>query len=148
VYVWVWYTSIHSAVTNQEQRMAVNCNFARTVIHHFTPKFMKETKQNSLWFNDSYFTRIQHPFQWNAKPYNNVQCCIKEIPSNHKEFFICGNQVKPSIFTSTFSISEWNALAPEEKTNHTLRDCQVSNQVSAPEHPLLKLYWGFSASKL
>ena len=38
----------------------------------FYAKIHEKAKQNSLWFNDSYCTRIQHPFQWNAKPYNNV----------------------------------------------------------------------------
>ena len=67
--------------------MAINCNFAPTEIHHFCIKILGKMKQKSLWFNDSYCMRIQHPFQWNAKPYNNIQCCIKEIPNNHKELF-------------------------------------------------------------
>ena len=58
--------------------------------------------------------------------YNNVQCCIKEIPNNHKESFICWHPSETKHFyLSTFSILEWNALAPEDKTNHTLRDCQI-----------------------
>ena len=35
------------------------------------------------------------------------------------------SETNKHLYLSNFSISEWNTLAPEEKTNHTLRDCQV-----------------------
>ena len=50
----------------------------------------------------------------------------KKFPTITRNF---SNRWHPSetkhLYLSTFSISEWNTLASEEKTNHTLRDCQV-----------------------
>ena len=101
--------------------MAINCNFAQTAIHHFCVKIHDKTKQNSLWFNDSYCTIQTH---FNETP--NLTIASKKFPTITRNF---SNRWHPSetkrLYLSTFSISEWNTLAPEEKTNHTLCDCQI-----------------------
>ena len=95
--------------------MAINCNFARTAIYHFTSKFM--TKRNKIPCG----SMIHTVREYNTTHFNETPNLTK--PRNFS------NHWHPSetkhLYLSTFSISEWNTLAPEEKTNHTLRDCQV-----------------------
>ena len=111
VYVWVWYTNIHSAVTNQEQRMAINCNFAQTVIHHFTPKFMK--KQNKIHCGSMIHIVREYNTHFNETPNLTIMYSVasKKFPTITRNFSFAGNQVKPSIFTSQpFPYQKWMPL--------------------------------------
>ena len=76
-------------------QLCTDCNTS------FYAKIHDKMKQNSLWFNDSYCTRVQHPFQWNAKPYTiTYSVASKKFLTITRNLSFAGTQVKPSIFTS------------------------------------------------
>ena len=107
------------AKNGHKLKLCTDCNTS------FYAKIHDKMKQNSLWFNDSYCTRVQHPF--NEMPNLTITYSVasRKFPTITRNFSFAGTQVKPSSLPLNLSISEWNALAPEDKTNHTLRDCQI-----------------------
>ena len=102
------------------------------------------TKRNKIPCGSMINTVQEYNTHFNETPNLTITYSVasKKFPTITRNF---SNRWHPSetkhLYLSTFSISEWNTLAPEEKTNkpHLTWFSDMSNQVSAPEHPLLKL---------
>jgi len=106
--------------------MAIKCNFARTAIHHFTSRFM--TKQNKIPRGSMILIVQEYSTHFTETPNLTLTCSVasKKFPPIARKFSDRWNPSETKHhFLSTFTIPEWNTLAPEEKANHTLRDCQV-----------------------
>lgn len=105
---------------------SIQCNFARCAIHHFTTKY--KTSQHKVPRGS--ITKILHD-------YNQHFSDTPELKSTYtiavKKFLpitkIFGKKWFPhrakEEFLTTFSPSRWTNLDPQEKSQHTLKECKI-----------------------
>ena len=106
--------------------MAINCNFARTAIHQFTSRFT--TKRNKIQYGSMIHIVREYNAHFTETPTLTLKYSVasQKFPSIARKFSSRWNPSETKHhFLSTFSVLEWNALAPEEKAKHALHDCQV-----------------------
>ena len=104
----------------------INCNYARVAIRHFSSKRLPSSRRFPKGIKPKILADYNHHFTDNENLKGTYSLASRKFPIICQHFNRRWNttEVREEYLT-TFSVTAWKKLSPEEKRQHTLQKCKA-----------------------